>query len=289
MDKKSILLNEIINIPTSERGQWSFCLNHATWDGVCSFSDNPERMLEHISWKKSVNKKVSFRNINTKYCLQFLGLESNGKRDQWLFLGAFENFGVFTTKNGDERYDLKPIDKFSSLRERLIIEYKKHPGDKQAKISIEFLDEIKVIKVLDKIYVNVDKEFSGYDNVTLSFKDLKALIDHDVDNWRSLLSNIQCIYVITDNLTGKLYIGSTYGYDGVWQRWSCYASTGGHGGDKELKALIDKDPNYGKNFTFSIIESFLNTDLVNPEKIRQREQYWKHVFDTVRHGYNDNY
>ena len=35
--------------------------------------------------------------------------------------------------------------------------------------------------------------------------------------------------------------------------------------------------------------TYLNTDLVNQEKIRQRERYWKHVFDTVNHGYNDNY
>ncbi len=39
-------------------------------------------------------------------------------------------------------------------------------------------------------------------------------------------------------------------------------------------------------FTFTVIEYFgMRFD---DGKILQREAYWKKVFDTVRHGYNDN-
>ena len=98
---------------------------------------------------------------------------------------------------------------------------------------------------------------------------------------------INCIYAITDKLTGKVYIGSTYGYNGVWQRWSCYVNTNGHGGDVVLKALVEQNPNYGDNFVFTVIESFFNRD-GNAPYILERENYWKKVFSTRTFGNNKN-
>ena len=41
------------------------------------------------------------------------------------------------------------------------------------------------------------------------------------------------------------------------------------------------------NFKYSILEIFINNK-IGKEKALKREKYWKKVFDTVRHGYNDN-
>ena len=289
----AIKLNQIITIEQSQYSDWSICLNNAPGEGgIYSFEDNKERMLEHISWKKGSDKKMSFRNIYTRYCLQFIRLDKDQKWDNWLFLGAFENLGVKTFDDGHEVYDLRPIERFSEFGDRLIIHYKKKQGPKQAKLDMSLIESIEVEKILDKPYIQTSRPFPGYNNVSLSFAELKRLIDSNVDNWRELLSNVNCIYVITDKSNGKLYVGSTYGYNGVWQRWSCYAGTSGTGGDKDLELLRAKSPKYAyDNFQFTILEPFFNIDATeesNKDFIISREQYWKKCLDTINHGYNNN-
>lgn len=282
-----IYLNEILNIAKDDYADWTICLNNANREQVYSFEDNYERLLEHISWKRHPNSTTSFRNISTKYCLQFVRLDKDQKYDDWLFLGAYENCGVNTFDDGHQIYNLKPLDRFSHFIERLIVEYKKKQGPKQAKINISNIETIAVSSVLEKKYAQTNKQFDGYDKISLTFQDLKSIIRSNVDNWRILLENINCVYAITDKSTGKIYIGSTYGYSGVWQRWSAYVYSNGHGGDVVLKALIEQNPDYANNFVFTIIESFLNRD-GNAEYIRHREDYWKEVFTTRTFGNNKN-
>jgi hypothetical protein len=52
--------------------------------------------------------------------------------------------------------------------------------------------------------------------------------------------------------TGYLYVGSAYGEDGIWGRWTKYVSTNGHGNNKTLKELVKADKDYADNFKFSI-------------------------------------
>lgn len=283
----TIFLNEILTIAKDEYADWTICLNNANKEQVYSFDEDRERLLKHLSWKRHSGTATSFRNINTKYCLQFIRLDKDGKFEQWLFLGAYENCGVNTFPDGHQTYDLKPIERFSHFIERLIIEYKKIQGPKQAKIDISNVETIPVVSLLEKKYIQVNKPFDGYDKISLPFKELKTIINGNVDNWRILLENINCIYAITDTLTGKVYIGSTYGCNGVWQRWSAYVNTNGHGGDVVLKALIEADPNYGDNLVFTVIESFFNRD-GNAPYIQVREIYWKKVFATRAFGNNKN-
>lgn len=283
----AIYLNEILTLSQSEYPDWTICLNNANQQQIYSFDENRERLLEHISWKRHSGSNTSFRNISTKYCLQFIRLDKDQKWEQWLFLGAYENCGVKSFADGHQMYDLKLMDRFSHFVERLIVEYKKIQGPKQAKIKIENIETIPVVFVLEKKYIQVNKPFEGYDKISLSFKELKTIIKGNADNWRILLENINCVYAITDSLTGKVYIGSTYGYNGVWQRWSCYVDTNGHGGDVVLKDLIEKDTNYGNNFVFTVIECFFNRD-GNASYILERETYWKQVFTTRIFGNNRN-
>lgn len=283
----AIYLNEILTLSQSEYPDWTICLNNANQQQIYSFDENRERLLEHISWKRHSGSNTSFRNISTKYCLQFIRLDKDQKWEQWLFLGAYENCGVKSFADGHQMYDLKLMDRFSHFVERLIVEYKKIQGPKQAKIKIENIETIPVVSVLEKKYIQVNKPFEGYDKISLSFKELKTIIKGNADNWRILLENINCVYAITDSLTGKVYIGSTYGYNGVWQRWSCYVDTNGHGGDVVLKDLIEKDTNYGNNFVFTVIECFFNRD-GNASYILERETYWKQVFTTHIFGNNRN-
>lgn len=293
MDIK-IKVNEILNIQPSEYDDWTICLNNAPWEDktetfVYSLEQNHETLMNHMSWHKSAGKKVAFRTINTKYCLQFIRLDRDYKWDQWLFMGAFEAKGIYTREDGHQLYNLVECDRFSSFKEKLIIQYKKHQGDKQAKIRINLIEILDVVQILEQPYIKVNRPFKGYDSICLPFSELKLIIESNVDNWRELLSNVNCIYVITDLSNGKLYVGSTYNWRGIWGRWSNYVYTNGHGGDVELKRLINDDPDYAiKNFQFSVLEVFLNSD-DKDSHIKDREKYWANALDTAfPHGYNRN-
>lgn len=293
---EKIFLNDILSINSLNYGKWTICLNNANEEGIYSFDENPERLLEHISWKKHAGSNISFRNINTNFCLQFIRLDKDNKFNHWLFLGAYAVNGYKTFKDGHETYNLTPIKKYQMYSERLIVEFSKKQGPKQAKINISNIETIKVVKILEKKYNQVNLSFDGFDKVSLEFLELKKIINSNVDNWRELLSNVNAIYCITDMSNGKLYIGSTYGFNGVWQRWSCYVNTNGHGGNVEFKKLlfddniyrkINSDRNYAKNFKFSLIEVFYNRN-GNVNYILERENYWKGVFESKQFGYNLN-
>ena len=283
----SIYLKDLFPIDKNDYSEWTICLNNANAEQVYSFSENPQRLLEHISWKRHRGSSVSFRNINTKYCLQFIRLDRDLKYNQWLFLGAFENCGVLDFPDEHQTYDLKNLDIFSGFSERLIVEYTKIQGPKQAKIDIANIETIRVVSVLEKNYVQCSRQFDGYDKVSRPFPELKKIITANVDNWRILLENVNCVYAITDTLTGKIYIGRTYGYNGTWQRWSDYVYTGGHGHDKELMRILATDSAYANNFLFSIVECFFNRN-GNELYILEREKYWKDVFLTRKFGNNKN-
>ena len=84
--------------------------------------------------------------------------------------------------------------------------------------------------------------------------------------------------MLTDTHTGKLYIGSATGEEGVAQRWGNYLDSK-HGGNKKLIALYEQKgaEYFERYFTFTLLEYFgLSYD---PIKILEREQFWKKCFD----------
>lgn len=100
------------------------------------------------------------------------------------------------------------------------------------------------------------------------------------------MSNVKGIYLIADKKTGKQYVGSAYGDECIWQRWSNYAYDG-NGGNTELKELLRQNgENYKYNFKYSILE-VCNMNLGN-EYIIGRESYWKEVLQTRIFGLNKN-
>lgn len=71
------------------------------------------------------------------------------------------------------------------------------------------------------------------------------------------------------------------------QRWQNYAENG-HGGNVELKALIEREGfEYIKqNFQYSILENY--NSKVDDESILTRESWWKETLQSRRFGYNSN-
>jgi hypothetical protein len=50
------------------------------------------------------------------------------------------------------------------------------------------------------------------------------------------LASVAGVYLISDTLTGKLYVGSATGEGGIWGRWCQYVD--GHGHNIQLKRLV---------------------------------------------------
>ena len=123
-------------------------------------------------------------------------------------------------------------------------------------------------------------------SIHIDYKTLKHIVSDNIISWKSALSNVKGIYLIVDTLTGKQYVGSAYGDECIWQRWSNYAKDG-HGGNVELKELLKANgEEYKCNFKYSILE-VCNMNLGN-EYIISRETHWKEVLMTRKFGLNKN-
>ena len=101
-----------------------------------------------------------------------------------------------------------------------------------------------------------------------------------------MLSITKGIYLISDTKTGKLYVGSAYGENGIWGRWSNYVLTNGHGNNKTLKELLDIDATHGNHFQFSILMLLPRT--ITADEAIKKERLFKNKLGTNSFGLNNN-
>jgi hypothetical protein len=138
-------------------------------------------------------------------------------------------------------------------------------------------DDFEVVEILREPYTG--RPFPGYEDIELSFEEIETLVRNSRPDWKAALESVKGIYLITDALTGKRYVGSPYGEGGIWSRWSAYVETG-HGGNVDLRPLATTpDLNYCRsNFRFALLEHrpFRAAD----EQIIQRENSWKRLLLT---------
>ncbi len=144
--------------------------------------------------------------------------------------------------------------------------------------------------ILEEIWSKVTNRtvvpFTTYDDVELSFAELKEMVENHYSDYYKALSCVKGIYMIVDGNTGKLYVGSAYGADGIWGRWSSYAATF-HGGNDELVKLYEE---HGEAYFFKfkyIILQILPMKMADKEVI-ERESAYKKRYLTREYGLNNN-
>lgn len=205
------------------------------------------------------------------------------KTDEWLLISAAEIEDV----PENSRASVKICKKYSSLFGRLIIKCEKGNTFSRYVFNLSnYLEKAIVKEILPCLYSG--ETFEGYDKVNLPYRKLNDIFNGKIlPSYYEALQKILGVYCLTDTKTGKLYIGSSTGSGGVAQRWGNYLDSR-HGGNVKLIELYEKKgaDYFEKYFTFTLLEYFsLSYD---PEKIIEREQYWKHCLNTIEHGYNDN-
>jgi hypothetical protein len=242
--------------------------------------DHREEYREVIKDKKAlleyqrVQESDVFRGCD--YIISFIGLE----RRRAVFFGVFKVNGC-EVQNEQYEYDLEPVPAFEEFTDRLVIDWGGGTRNWHQWFPAQDKD---VVEILPAGYVG---HFSGLLNFVLDFDELQKLVRNPDANieWQRHLSAVSGIYLILDNQTGHQYIGSACGKEGLWQRWSDYAATG-HGGNRELIALHKDDPDYARNFKFSILQS-LPSNMTSRDVVKI-ENLYKDKLGPRAHGLNRN-
>lgn len=171
--------------------------------------------------------------------------------DQFSFPQEWANDSVW--------YDLQLNQAMQDLSERLVIDW--GPG------AINWVARQNK-NVLEIKRPNSIGDFVSYSATKLSYFDLQKLMRDANANltWRNALSAVNGVYLVRDKSSGKMYVGSAYGEQGIYGRWRTYANNG-HG-DNVLLIKLDHT-----NFEFSILEIAPAT--LSKQEVIQIENKWK--------------
>jgi hypothetical protein len=189
----------------------------------------------------------------------------------WLFGGVFR---VVARRTDQYEVELTDIAAAFVGRLRLRSPY----SSRTVRVNLESqYEDFEVVEVLSETYTG--RPFPGYEDIELSFEEFETLVRNSRVDWKTPLESVSGIYLITDTLTGKRYVGSAYGQGGIWSRWHNYVETG-HGGNVELRPLVpDADLSYCRaNFRFALLEHRAISTLESV--ILTRENYWKSLLLT---------
>ena len=242
---------------------------------------------EFQDWQEHQTNK----NFGRDYILSLIYYD----RDIWMFGGIYKvlskNPAPIKLDNGKDgwKYQTKLVDKATEYIGRVFFKFKKEFRASYPVLELdpkngEPIAEMPLSHILEKRVALTD--FLGFDSVNIDYKTLKYIVSDNILSWKSALSNVKGIYLIVDTYTGKQYVGSAYGDECIWQRWSNYAKDG-HGGNVELKELLKTNgADYKYNFKYSILE-VCNMNLGN-QYIISRENHWKEVLLSRQFGLNLN-
>ena len=281
-----IFLNNILKLSDDEiknsKIEFNMCAGRrgeAYIDRWLRYSDKEKEagLCEECSYWGWYGNKRNF--YPGQIVFSFVRMNNN---DEWLLISV----GKVKEIPENNRAKVEIIHNYASLFGRLIIKCKK--GNKFARYVFDlkkYINQCVVKEILSCLYSG--EKFEGYDKVHLSFDKLSDILNGNImPTYFEALSKIKGIYCLTDTNTGKLYIGSATGEEGIKQRWGNYFSTKDGGNKKLIELHKQKGDEYFDKFEFTLLEYFsLSYD---DQRILERESYWKDCLDTRKHGYNDN-
>lgn len=278
MDK--IFLNDILNISRSEiqDTRIKFNIYNGYTDPLELYKENPEQV--NTTWFLWHDSRRYFHSGQIAIC--FLRITT----DTWLLTTIKRIIKELDVgSEGGIGYEAEEIETYKKYFGRIVVKY--HNSYKVMGRTFEsVMNELEVLEILNDKFTG--NEFPGYENIRLTYPQLKTIIDRKLPGWISALQNQKAVYLITDTKTGKLYVGSaTAQYGMLLQRWSDYISNG-HGGNEGLKEVVST---YGfdyvkNNFQYSILENY--NARMDDEYILKRETWWKNTLRSREFGLNKN-
>lgn len=275
-----ILLNDILCFSESEIAdvRIKFNIYNGYTDPLELYKENPDKV--NVEWFLWHENRRYFHEGQIAIC--FLRTST----DTWL-LTTIKNITkeLDVSPDGGIGYEAEEVEKYRKYFGRILVKYH-NTVKSMGRTFGSLMDELEVLEVLNDHFTGND--FPGYENVRLSYPQLKTIIDRQLPGWIAALQNQKAVYLITDTNTGKLYVGSaTAQYGMLLQRWSNYISDG-HGGNEGLKEVVKLHGfDYVKKyFQYSILENY--NARMDDNYILKRESWWKDTLKSREYGLNKN-
>lgn len=182
-------------------------------------------------------------------------------------------------KDEKDYYIQKEVPILSDLKDRLIIDW-----GKSTRTWCQVLNKKEIVEILPNGYVN---NFPGFDDVVISFDELKKIIDYKDANreWHKMLASVSGVYLILDTEEGKQYVGSASGKEGILGRWKQYAQNG-HGDNRELMKVLENNASHCRKFQFSILRTLPRT--LTQNEVIAIETVYKKKLGSRAFGLNSN-
>jgi hypothetical protein len=277
---QNIVLKDIIGLSDADLKNTKIRLinNHENVNVIDLFLNSPEEI--NTNWLFWNYSRAEFKE--GQIIIGLCRLENGG--DFYLLTTVKRITKDLNVRNGIA-YEGIELTEYKKYYGRVIVKYH-NTVQNMVRWADKLIEEIEVSEILSSFYEG--KNFPGYDKVCLKYNELRTIIENNKTDWVNALSNQKAVYLITDLFTGKLYVGSATSDKGMLlDRWKNYASNG-HGGNKELKEIVEKQGfDYVKqNFQYTIIENY--NAKIEDKVILERESYWKEALDSRIHGMNCN-
>lgn len=230
-----------------------------------------------------------------QYILNFVGTQGTTGRFEGCYLVKGvrsmegitlpESFPIKPEKPPVFYYDLEKTDIMSDYVERLLIDW----GKGARSWCQNGTTEKEIIALMPHRNAQLVSQLTDFENIRLSFDELESIVlaPDFYSEWVGALSTTYAIYLITDTASGQQYVGSAYGKNGLYGRWSEYVNTK-HGGNKKIQLLLKRYPERYHKFQFSILQILPKSVTVDSTGIEKVEKSWKKKLKSIEFGLNDN-
>lgn len=268
-----IKLNELLQIKDLSNVKIRFNLMfRANWNPIETFKNGDlDVMLEGQYWNYSKRKSFKPGDITIGF------VKINPKENFWLLFHVGRITKDLNIQDG-VGYEWEVLSDYEKYFGRVIIKYK-NKSQAMIRIAKTVIDNCEISQILPDTFDN--DIFPGYEKVNISWPELARAIEKDT--WKTALENQKGVYLLTDQSSGQLYVGSAYGQDMILGRWKHYIKNG-HGGNEGLKGLSFN--HIKKNFKYSILDIYKST--TDDQIIINRENWWKQVLLSREFGFNKN-
>lgn len=201
--------------------------------------------------------------------------------DETLFVGLYTVAGAGTAPiglhdpisgvdvGGYHLYDLAEARALSSYQGRLTIAW-----------GQGYRSWVQLAHKQDKPIVEISRAVRGQDFP--GFLDFQARLSELAAlplSWRTTLSSVAGVYLLTHPANGKQYVGSAQGAGGLWGRWEEYVASG-HGGNRRMQDIPAAD------YHVSVLEVAASS--ADVDTILRIEMRWKLKLQTRQFGLNAN-
>ena len=200
------------------------CATGKEWPPMEAFFDGKFKQ-----WQEQQNQE----NFKCKHILSLIHL----RNDYWLFAGVYKVNGVKPRQCKGKRcylYSTQEAKGLEHLTGKAIIQFQKNFRASYLRPN-KFEDQLLLIGLRDHRVTIGD--FPGYHSILLSFRMLKTVVRESNPSWKSAISSVAGVYLITDTSDGKQYVGKASGGNGY-----------GNGGPNMLRTGMVATRNFGVCF-----------------------------------------